>query len=234
MPHPAKRPERVKRPERGSRPNPNPNPPLWTIPPLWAGHTAVLIAGGPSLTRSDARHRLGAPGIVHLAINDAYRLIPEAALLYACDYRWWGWHHAHLGGFQGIKVTTDRRAGREFTDLKWVEGRHQPGLSPDPAWIHYGQNSGYQALNLAFHLGATRIVLLGYDLQRAASGETHWFGNHPDPHVSAYAAWIPNFRPLARDLKARGVEVINCSPETALDAFPRQSLTEALPSTTPA
>jgi len=37
-----------------------------------------------------------------LAINDAYRLAPWADWLYACDDRWWRFHHeAVAAGFQG-------------------------------------------------------------------------------------------------------------------------------------
>jgi len=187
------------------------------------------VAGGPSLTREDARRRLNAPGVFHLAINDAYRLIPEAALLYACDRRWWRWHEGGVANFRGLKVTTDRHAATEHPDLLWVEGAHQPGLSRDRARIHYGQNGGYQAINLAYHLGARRIVLLGYDLQRGPGGETHWFGHHPDRAVSAYASWLPLFRRLAVELAAEGIEVINCSRATALDAFPREPLEDVLP-----
>jgi hypothetical protein len=206
---------------------PRPNP--WTIPRIWQGKTAILVAGGPSLTREDASHRLGDPGIVHLAINDAYRLIPEAALLYACDLRWWNWHHADVcRAFRGMKTTTDKKAALKYGNLHWIEGRHQPGLCREPNAIHYGDNSGYQAINLAWQLGARRMILLGYDLKRGPGGETHWFGNHPDPIVSNYAKWIGLFRPLAADLKREDCEVINCSPDSALDAFPKMTLAEAL------
>ena len=40
----------------------------------------------------------------------------------------------------------------------------QPGLSRTQGVIHQGKNSGYQALNLAYLLGAKRILLLGYDM----------------------------------------------------------------------
>jgi hypothetical protein len=42
-----------------------------------------------------------------------------------------------------------------------------------------------QAINLAVHLGAARIILLGYDLSPARMGG-HWFGDHPEPIPSPY------------------------------------------------
>lgn len=91
--------------------------------------------------------------------------------------------------------------------------------------IHEGGNSGYQAINLAFHTGAKRIVLLGFDMQRT-DGKAHWFGNHPGNMQvpSPYADWLHKFEQLAADLKVQGVEVLNCTRETALTCFERVSL----------
>ena len=91
--------------------------------------------------------------------------------------------------------------------------------------IREGGNSGYQAINLAFHFGAARIVLLGFDMQRTG-GQMHWFGNHPGKlHVpSPYKDWVLRFNQLAADLRDAGVEVLNCSRETALECFERVPL----------
>lgn len=100
-----------------------------------------------------------------------------------------------------------------------------PGLSFDPAYIHEGGNSGYQAINLAVHFGAKRILLLGYDM-----GGKHWFGDHPKslPVKSNYQIFMDNFATLPNDLKAAGVEVINCSRKTALAVFPRSTIEREL------
>lgn len=88
--------------------------------------------------------------------------------------------------------------------------------------IHEGGNSGYQAINLAFHAGVRRIVLLGYDMQRTG-GRSHWFGDHPGRLnvASPYERWVRDFASIAADLEAEGVEVINASRETALECFRR-------------
>jgi len=73
-------------------------------------------------------------------------------------------------------------------------------------------------------MGATRILLLGYDF----GGNTHWFGDHPQPLNSGhdYAGWLKSIEILARDLDAAGVEVINCSRSTAIKCFKRLSIAE--------
>lgn len=162
-------------------------------------------------------------------------MAPHADHLYACDARWWE-HH-------GVEVV-EKFAGRRWTHDKMVPDPEQhavakrfgiemqrgvdaPGLGR--TMIHFGSNGGYQAINLAYLLGAGRIILLGYDMQRTG-GKAHWFGDHPGVlnSGSAYTDWIGNFRRLAKDLATEGVEVINCSRETALDCFPRMTIAEAL------
>lgn len=95
--------------------------------------------------------------------------------------------------------------------------------------IHWGGNSGYQAINLAYLWGARRVVLLGYDMQKT-DGKSHWFGDHPKGlnGNSPYPTWIQKFDRLAADLKSEGVEVINATRETALRCFQRANLEDIL------
>jgi hypothetical protein len=124
--------------------------------------------------------------------------------------------------FHGEKWTQDIKARREF-GLNWILGRGQPGLGRD--CVHFGGNSGYQAMNLAYLWGAKRIVLLGFDCQNV-NGQAHWFGQHPPQlnRVQPFQIWINHFNHLAKELEAEGVEVINCSPDTALECFRKESI----------
>lgn len=160
-----------------------------------------------------------------MVVNDNYRLAPWADWLYACDGAWWRVYHAAVvAGFSGECWTQDEVAAKQY-GLHWIRGKSDPGLSRDPAVIHHGANGGYQAINLAYHFGASRIVLLGYDM-----GGTHWFGDHPTslPVKSSYDAFLREFPALARDLKSAGVEVVNCSRSTALEAFPKSTIDKVL------
>jgi hypothetical protein len=89
-----------------------------------------------------------------------------------------------------------------------------------------GQNGGYQAVNLAYLAGASRVLLLGYDMHG-----THWFGEHPRKTVhSHYSMFMGRFARLARFMPRlpRKFEVINCTPGSALTCFPRMELEQAL------
>lgn len=156
-------------------------------------------------------------------MNDTWRLAPWADLLYACDERWWAKRAPQASQFAGARVSQDTRAAtRHGTAL--VHSHNGQGLCTRPMEINLGLNSGFQAVNLAFHLGAERMLLLGFDMGHAKGAPSHFFGDYP-PETglqvpSPYAENVKAFRPLARDLLARGVEVVNCSPGSALDCFP--------------
>lgn len=98
-----------------------------------------------------------------------------------------------------------------------------------PGWIHYGQSSGYQAINLAFHWGARRMLLLGFDCG-TVNNMRHWFGDHPKPlnQPSPYSEWLKNFGRLAIDLAERGVTVINCAPKSHLQCFKKATVEQCL------
>ena len=85
-----------------------------------------------------------------------------------------------------------------------------------------GGNSGHQAVNLAFLLGAKRIWLLGFDMSADKSSHNHFFGNHKgreltNPNRSLYRNWRRKFEEMVPLLEARNVEVINYTRKTALN-----------------
>jgi hypothetical protein len=203
--------------------------------PDWSGETVGIVASGPSL--SPDRVGLLAGRCRVIAVNDAWRLAPFADALYAADAAWWE-HHDGVPEFSGMRWTQLGPYGNRPADLKtaeryglsWWESLPNPGLSLTPGTIHQGGNSGYQALNLAVLMGAERIVLLGFDMKPGADGRRHWFGEHPGAlrKDSPYRDWIENFRTTLPDLEKSGVEVINCTPGSALDCFPIADLKDVL------
>jgi len=195
------------------------------VPRLWAGETVVCIGGGPSLTPADVQAVRGRARVI--AINDAYRLAPWADVLYAADAKWWNWYQG-VSLFTGPKYSISSRETVTWPDVQTLQNTGPVGLEIEPTGLRAGFNGGYQAINLAVHFGAKRIVLLGYDMTLGPAGEGHWFGDHPDGKVSPYAQMREAFNTLIEPLAEIGVEVVNCSRRTALTAFPRMSLEEAI------
>lgn len=142
--------------------------------------------------------------------------------MYACDPHWWQHYYDQvIAEFPGELWTQDASAAKHY-NLNHVPGISAHGLGKDK--IHFGGNSGYQAMNLAYLFGVTKIVLLGFDMQ-LTNNRQHYFGQHPyhkgsqgpGPHL--FKSWCKNFEHLARDLKAEGVQVMNATRSSALTCF---------------
>ena len=217
-------------------------PEAWWVPPLWRGETVFCVASGPSSVSLDLR-RLGGRRVI--AINDNYRRCPGADLLYFCDWKWWTWHRDRpaFRAFGGIKATLDQRVAATDPGVRWLRNGDEGaagtagrmGLCLERDRLRTGRNSGYQAVNLAVHLGAARIVLVGYDMKAGPLGEEHWFGRHRDregrpvPTAPAtIARWAAAFATLVPPLEALGVEVVNAGPDSAIDCFPKVRLADCL------
>lgn len=96
--------------------------------------------------------------------------------------------------------------------------------------IGWGGNGGFQAINLAVQFGVRKIILVGFDM-RVDKG-VHWHGKHGygmnNPTTGNVARWRVVADKAAPALAALGVEVVNVSPVSALTAYPKMTLEEAL------
>lgn len=204
----------------------------------WAGRTACVVASGPSLTPADCdevTRRQRAAGWRCIAVKDNFRLLPQADVIYGCDPHFWRAQRDGLKYIDEMRAhgaelwTQDVDAARTF-GLHWIRGEGTQGLGRKS--IHWGGNSGFQAMNLAYLFGAKRLVLLGFDMQRGEDDRCHWFGDHPAGQGFAnprkFNHWIRAMDVLARDLADQGVQVINATRRTALKCFP-QSPIEQIP-----
>jgi len=205
------------------------------IPRAFPGETLILIANGPSLNRGQVNTARAAwiEGRCRvIGCNDAYRIAPWVDGLYAADGGWWDVHIEPVRDHHIALLWSQDQPACVRWGLWHVPARVDVGMSTDSGQIHTGReggHSGYQLLNLAMHLGASRVLLLGFDCH-ATNGRTHWFGDHPDSLrvASPYAHFAAAYDLAAPTLRAAGVEVINCSPGSAITAFPRGSIGQIL------
>lgn len=125
---------------------------------------------------------------------------------------------AHLGCPEELK----RKA------IPYVRTRSKPlRLSTNPKFIECGRNSGFGALNLAFLMGAKQIYLFGYDYQPDSYYCPDRY-THKKPESQAHwPTWAKLYDPIAYQLKAAGVSIINASPTSTITAFPKVTLAEA-------
>ena len=195
----------------------------------------MVAASGPSLTQEVADLCCGVRLIV---VNDAYRLMPWADVLYAADSQWWKVHEG-CPGFVGERWMTyvgklgeSRKVLAAQHKINIILGVRESRFSTDPSRICLGKpgsgNSGFQAVNLAGLFGVKRIVLCGFDM-RAVDGRQHFFGSHPkslNPNQN-FLAWVASFRE-AIQTKRQDLEIINATPGSALSFLPFMDLQEAL------
>lgn len=202
--------------------------PIW---PDWSGETAIIVASGPSLKKQDVEICRGQAKVI--AIKKCVELAPWADVVYGCDGPWWR-------SVQGLMKFSGLKLAHEPTVCGSEWGIQRVAI-PDPksnrflfdkvGTVGAGGNSGFQAVNLAAQFGARCIIVLGFDMQGETGG--HWYGrnnwmqaNNPDQWC--YRRWQKAFETSAPEMKARGVEVINASRDSALTCFRRMPIGEAL------
>lgn len=207
---------------------------FWSTTRLWEGRTCAVLASGPSLTQeiADAFAQTGCPAI---AINNTgISRAPWANILYAADAKWWTENEIYARRFAGVLATMVPNNPSMHGFLPVIPGTlilgngGYEGFDERPDHMRSGWNSGYQAVHLAAHLGARRILLLGFDMHRT-HGE-HW---HPDHkwrpgHKSNYGLFMHSFNGVAPEYKRRGIEIINCTQGSALKCFPLATVEEGL------
>lgn len=219
-----------------AKPGPSPIPPH-----RLANRRVVIAATGPSLSPAQvaavtSAKRRNPHSLAVVAVNDAYKLFPDADILYACDSAWWRVHKG-APGFRGerwnqifLKGATERHdlAAAAQWGLQSVASKNAPRPFLAGNTIAQGMNSGFQAVNLAVLMGAREIVLIGFDMSRG--GQTHFFGDHPRPlaNDSPYTLFLKAFDRAAPAYAAAGVRIINASARTAMTCFPRLDLERAL------
>lgn len=205
--------------------------------PDWTGETVTIVASGPSAKSADLSLVKGRAKVI--AIKQCIDLCPWADMVYGCDAAWW-LHRLKLPDYLGMKVCWKGNGLREIDDFLTVE----IGINADPrvkytddlligepGLVGGGGNSGFQAMNLAVNLGAPKIVLVGFDMNRR--GGVHWYGRNNwsmanNPDESNFRRWMGAFERAAPVLKRMGVEVLNTSQHSSLQCFPKVSLKDAM------
>jgi hypothetical protein len=201
--------------------------------------TIACIATGPSLTLEQIA-AARAKGFTLFGCNRVWEIVPDLALLYGCNEGFWAHYWAsELAKYPAQKWTTNKAAAEKF-GLNWIRERDERGLSANPSYVHHGHGSGYTMVNLAYLMGADRIVLLGYDCKYAADysakdlypGSTprHYFGEYPSallhwPITSVKRGVHVEMLKLWKSVADQGaVEIVNCTPGSAIDCFPRADI----------
>ena len=199
----------------------------------WRGECVAVVAGGPSLRNLDVsvlRNRIHV-----VVVNESHKLCPWAEILYSCDANWWRLRQVEAEKFRGLKIGFEAAINLPFVKNISIKrlGQHDwvnQLLLTEPGQIGSGGNSGFQLTNLVVQMGATGVALIGVDCNVA--GGVHWHGKHPDqlrnPEDGIVGIWKRNFEAAAIEFKRVGVDVVNCSPTSALESYPKITIEQML------
>lgn len=172
------------------------------------GNKFAVIATGPSLTQEQIDKVKDTCRVI--VVNDAYKLAPWAECLVAQDYEWWN-HHKDAYHFAGRKFSTHEIPGVDKLDRNGM--------------ISNSTNSGLVAIELAKRLGATKIVMLGFDMHG-----THYFGQHPEGLHNTPPGRFTRFMQAMEvwRMMNQSLDVVNCTPGSALKVFRTNELDNEL------
>jgi hypothetical protein len=207
----------------------------WEIPKLWTDETCVLLGGGPSLPGLLEGKRFNRCPVI--AVNDAFRLCSDAAVCFFGDTKWYWWNKEDLKSFKGLKVSCDKQPNpakvkdteigsvKKELDVKIIRYSSGYGITIEPNRVRFNSSSGACAINLAWHLGAKRIVLVGYDM-RVINGERNWrrHNNWQPGQPKGFEAFLKCFDYIAEDASGLGLDILNATPKSGIKNFPFISL----------
>lgn len=199
-------------------------------PRAWEGARCFIIGGGPSL--KDFNFSL-LKNELTIGINKAF-LFFDPTIIFSMDARFWQWiedgtlgteaqqrfeHYKH-----GLKLFLN--TGGSFFTPDILQVQHAGRIAFTDNFNHgigSGNNSGYAALNLAATLGVTQIYLLGFDMHGDGKKQTWFHSGYPEVQsATVYDDFRHDIEKFAAPaLAERGIEVINLSPSSALQCFPK-------------
>jgi hypothetical protein len=207
--------------------------PAETIERVFPDKTAILFATGPGLTPEVVAEVMAARSVNDLKLfgcNDAFRIVPELDVHYACDFSWWRKHFQSMKDYpttHGMWTQEPAMSRTEFPGLRRIAGTAAAGLSRKQNLIHFGNNSGYQLINLAYLFGVRNFILCGYNM-KVVNKRRHFFGDHPEGlnRSGSYSGFVQNYETIKP--ADYGIEIINATPDSALKCFPKMGLADAL------
>lgn len=135
--------------------------PYWRVDPIWRGDAVAVIGAEVLLDRvtlSTAGQRCRT-----IAVDGALEGAPFADLHLihhlSQDQRGAGWYRAHAG----IRATVENPELRAVEPaVRGLRFAGTFGLCREPDGVCTGEHPAYVATNLAMHLGARRVVLMGF------------------------------------------------------------------------
>lgn len=196
-------------------------------PKDWIGETVVIVASGPSTELVDLSLLKGKKVI---AVAHGYRAVPDADVLLIGGHAFY--LSNNLSDYKGPLIVAAQRLSRVTQPdprLVFMYRQDKFGISDDPGALSGSESSVMLAINYAAHRGVSKVILLGCDGKPAESGRRRIGLAKKDTHdaIERYQEQERAMETQIQPLADRGIEIVNCSPGTALTIYPVESLSRA-------
>ena len=178
----------------------------------------VYIIGGGNSTEKDLIPMLSDKNVI--GVNTAFMDFDVVDVVYFGDGSFYDKYHMQLAGCKLPKFTTADLVDPDIHNLRKLKGYGATGQKDSLVW---NGNSGAAAINLAWHLGAERIILIGFDMKRV-DGKTHYHNHYPKSEMK-FALHLKCFKDIKEELP---IKVINTSLNSEINVFEKQSLASVL------
>ena len=195
----------------------------YQIKPIYKDRTVFILGGGPSLPSS--LDGLDLSNVPVIGVNNAFRF-PNVDVLWFADSRFYWWYRKDVDKFKGLKLTYNRHP-ELMGSVEYIPGLNivngKPGAGISKTKIMFSASSGGSSINVAYKLGAKRVILLGFDM-RYVGNESNWwdYSEFQEPRKirrKPYDAFINPFNKIKKDAEVLGLEILNATPDSALDMF---------------
>lgn len=176
-----------------------------------------------------------------IGINMSFMIGGWIDMVFFGDKRWYINNREPLSKFPGLKVTCHpyfKNKRYESEKIKYVpkDRNKGKGVSSNKNTVCWNANSGGAAISVAVHMGVKRIVLVGFDMKLSDDQRQHWHSyyksalkvHRKQEHKLPFHRHLLGFPEIKRDAKKMGVEILNASPESAIDCFKKVSVKDLL------
>lgn len=205
-------------------------PPIWSVPREWpAGTRCFVLCGGESVRAQMAI----IPTLLgrFIAVKEGVLLRPNADCLMLGGERTDDLAKPLIPRFTGTYMVVRGKSTPSMPAAvkRVTRTKIHTALCDLPTHVA-GYDTGTSAINMAYHFGATEIVLLGYDMTggRWFTGVPGFFPKHPErtwvhplpqipeDHFRTHMRPLPEF---AQDAARKGIKIWNASPISRVTCF---------------
>lgn len=223
---------------------------MWTIPKIWEGGDVYIIGGGHSIIKQfkipqnvvdkvrSKQSSISAYSkylaFLHnkhvIGVNQAFKFGNWVDILFYGDNGFFLNNQYAINKFSGIKIGCHNKTKyhRKY-GIKYVprDPNRVKGLTKKPNYVSWNLNSGACAINLAYHLGAKRVFLIGFDMNRDKHNQ-HYHNEYRSEEAELerkkknmpFARHLKSFPAIKRDAKNFKLDIININPDSQIKEFP--------------